>query len=196
MIFMMSIDVISSFIYKLFVYVHSRLTFYEFITILLTILGFVSAVYQFCFQMEKNRQEHADSNQRNWFISVIVLPYINEINRFYSDLISNMETDFSTIKDSDNRGLLLLAEKQAERKEEINAFFDHFQSLIKSFDVDLYDKISDVVLQLEDDVTTILSDYFFQTCEISSNTLRREILKNKKDVISILYNWKGKPQSS
>ena len=81
-----------------------------------------------------------------------------------------------------------LAEKQAMRKEQINAFFDHLQALVKSFDIDISMKIGDIVMNLEDKVVVLLMKHKFEMGEsFDSSTIRRYLLMNKKDIITTLY---------
>lgn len=42
-------------------------------------------------------------------------------------------------------------------------------------------------MDLEDCVTIILSDIYFDINSLSSTQIRRELLLNKKDIISLLY---------
>lgn len=46
---------------------------------LLTILGFGLAWWQFKIQSEENRKSQKNQNEKNWYISVIVIPQLNGI---------------------------------------------------------------------------------------------------------------------
>lgn len=164
------------------------LSFNEIITLFLAIIGVIVAIYQFRKQMIKNREEQRTANRENWFLSVIVLPQIDGINSFYKELIDDIFNDASELKLVANVDFTLLSEKQAVRKEQINAFFDHLQSLIRSYDFSLARKIANEVENLEDEVTLILSDYFFSINFDSNNEIRRRLLLNKKDIITLLYS--------
>ena len=84
--------------------------------------------------------------------------------------------------------MVKLSQMQADEKDEINAFFDHLQSLVKSYDIDLSIRMSEIVLDLEDCVTIILSDCFFDIISFSPTEIRRKLLLNKKDIIALLYS--------
>lgn len=162
------------------------LTFYEVLTILLSVIGVLVAVIQFKKQMAKNREQNLKTNERNWYLSVIVLPQIGAINEFYRDLINDVISDKDVLQPSSDTYLVQLSEKQAVRKEQINAFFDHIQSLIRSFDFDLSQKIASEVEGLENVVTIILEESFIDNLCIN-NEVRRRLLFTKKNIISILY---------
>lgn len=104
------------------------LSFNEVITLLLAILSVAIAIYQFNKQMRKNREEQKVANKKNWFLSVIVLPQIEDVNAFYKKIIEDVLSDMLILQPGNSGNIILLSEKQAERKEQINAFFDHLQS--------------------------------------------------------------------
>ena len=152
------------------------LSFNEVITLLLAILSVAIAIYQFNKQMRKNREEQKVANKKNWFLSVIVLPQIEDV---LSDML--------ILQPGNSGNIILLSEKQAERKEQINAFFDHLQSLVRSFDISLSRRIADEVEKLEDEVTTMLGDFYFNIDNPTRHEIRRRLLLSKKNVISLLY---------
>lgn len=162
------------------------LTLYELLTISLSIIGVVVAIYQFKRQMKKNREQSMQANEKNWYISVIVLPQIGAINEFYRNLINDIISDKNLLQPSSKKYFIELSEKQAIRKEQINAFFDHIQSLIRSFDSKLSQKIASQVEELEN-VVTIILDESFKDNSCINNEVRRRLLLTKKNIISILY---------
>ena len=163
------------------------MTLNEVITLLLAVTSVIVAVVQFKKQMTKNREEQKNANIKNWFLSVIVLPQIEGINMFYLKLIEDVLEDISIFPSVASNNFVLLSEKQAVRKEQINAFFDHLQSLIRSFDIPLSQKIAIEVQNLEDEVTIILAGCFGRRL-YTKDEIRRRLLLNKKDIIAILYS--------
>ena len=161
------------------------LSFNEVITLLLAVLSV--AIYQFNKQMSKNREEQKVANKKNWFLSVIVLPQIEAVNAFYKKIIEDVLSDMSILQPGNLGNIILLSEKQAERKEQINAFFDHLQSLVRSFDISLSRRITDEVEKLEDEVTVMLGDFYFNIDNPTRHEIRRRLLLSKKNVISLLY---------
>lgn len=170
-----------------------HLTFNELLTLFVAIIGLivaisglVVAIRQFRKQMDKNREEQKQSNETNWYLTIIVQPQIEAINEFYKQLIDDLLLDIQispdtiTYKD--------LAEKQAIRKEQINAFFDHLQALVASFDIVVSLKIADIVMNLEDKVVKLLMKHQFGAVDSSDfSSIRRYLLLNKKDIITTLY---------
>ena len=165
-----------------------HLSFNEVITILLSVAGIGLAIYQFILQMKKNREEQISANRKNWYLTVIVVPQLDSINQFYHALIDKLIDDIQSLNGSTPNDLVKLSQMQADEKDEINAFFDHLQSLVKSYDIDLSIRMSEIVLDLEDCVTIILSDCFFDIISFSPTEIRRKLLLNKKDIIALLYS--------
>lgn len=164
-----------------------HLSFNEVLTLFLSIVGICVAIYQFIRQMNKNREEQLSANRKNWYLTVIVVPQLESINLFYHTLIDKLIADIQFLNNANSKNLVQLSQTQADIKDEINAFFDHLQSLVKSYDIGLSRRMSDVVLDLEDCVTIILSDCFFDITSFSTTEIRRKLLLNKKDIISLLY---------
>lgn len=164
-----------------------KLSFNDILTFVFTIIGIIIAIYQFKKQMTKNREEQKLANIKNWYLTVIVIPQLESINSFYSKLIDNLIENVDELNRIGEKDLAVLSQMQADRKDDINAFFDHLQSLIKSFDIELSKKLSYKIMDLEDCVTIILSDIYFDINSLSSTQIRRELLLNKKDIISLLY---------
>lgn len=157
----------------------------EILTLLIAIIGAVIAVCQFRKQMEKNRELQTEQNKNNWYLSVIVIPQIQLINDFYRTLIHDLLNDISRPIPS----IVDLGTVQSIRKEQINAFFEHVLSLVSSFDQELSNELSSKVQDLEDDVTIFLNRFFVNddiTIYFQSD-IRRKLLENKKEIISLLY---------
>lgn len=171
----------------------SEFSLNEILTLLIAFIGIVIAIYQFRKQMGKNRELQTEQNKNNWYLSVIVIPQIQLINDFYRTLIHDLLED--TSRPIPN--IVELGTLQSIRKEQINAFFEHMLSLVSSFDQELSNELSLKVQDLEDDVTKFLN-IFFTGNDITiyfQSDIRRKLLENKKEIISLLY-LKTNPERS
>lgn len=157
----------------------------EILTLLIAGFGVYVAISQFKKQMKKNRELQAEANKINWYLSVIVVPQIQLINDFYRSLIDELLLNISNpITD-----LIQLATLQSQRKDQINAFFEHLLSLVSSYDQALSNELASKVQNLEDDVTSFLSQKYegeIDDCNYQSD-VRRKLLENKKEIINLLY---------
>lgn len=147
----------------------------EAITILCTIIGFIVAIWQY----KKNLKS-------TWFLNVIVLPQLQQINEFYLKIIKNLQADKESISehksDAHDQYVLFLASLKEQRKEEVNNFFDHIIVLVKSYDLELGKSLFNKVMELEDIYVTIIDEYSNET--FTNERIR--ILDNKQQFISLL----------
>ena len=130
--------------------------------------------------------QYKSSKKDTWFLNVIVLPQLPPIKDFYLDLLKNLPKDKDEIvtKRQASYDIFIdeLAKKKKKRKDEINNFFDHIIALVRSYDKSLGDKVSDVVMKLEDEYVKIL-DCYKDNEEVNE---RERILANEQELLSTL----------
>ena len=174
------------------------LSFNEVLTLVLATAAFIIAYKQFRHEMQLSRtqsQEAIDNEkkvkQREWYLTVIVYPRIESINNFYKDYIENLINNIGGIRNnillSDLDMLTFQSTIIADSKERIYSFFDHLEFLVRPFDEELSEKIADKAMDLEDS-TSKLIEYYLKNQDESLEEIRRLILLNKIDVISLLYD--------
>lgn len=54
----------------------------------LTAIGLWGAYYQFTKQNQENRRLQKEQNEKNWYISVIVIPQLSSINSMFEEGVS------------------------------------------------------------------------------------------------------------
>ena len=163
-----------------------QLSLGETLTIIFTIAAACIAIVQY-----------KSSKKDTWFLNVIVLPQLEPIKQFYLQLLNNsLRKDREDIdkkrKESYDNFIDELALLQKKRKDEINDFFDHIIALVRSYDKDLGDKVSDVVMRLEDTYVQVLECY-----KDNTNVNEREkILANEQELLSTLNSAMTKKKGS
>ena len=174
------------------------LSFNEILTLFLAIAAFIIAYKQFRHEMRLSRTQSQEAinnekkvKQREWYLTVIVYPQIESINNFYKDYIEKLIDNIGRIRNnillSDLDMLTVQSTIIADSKERIYSFFDHLEFLVRPFDEELSEKIADKAMDLEDS-TSKLIEYYFKKQDESLEEIRRLILLNKIDVISLLYD--------
>lgn len=151
----------------------------DIVNTIVAILAFIFAVYQFIKQNKENRETTIDQNKKNWYLSVLVIPYLERTNTFFEDLVESLKNLKTT---QININLILRAKEQMSYKEKIGAFFAPLEASIASYDQTLRQDISDLGLALQDEVTKLLSD-----TNIEPSELERRIMEYKGNLIGILY---------
>lgn len=172
------------------------LTLNEILTLVLTIVGVWVAICQFRNEMRKNRNETINAineqkkeRKRDWLLNVIIHPQIEEINLFYKEFIEKVCNDVNELRVDRKKRVQVLAKQariNADRQEQIHAFFDHLDPLIQPFDEKLSGKINDQVMDLED-MTSKLIEHYMKVDE-PLYEIRRMLLLNKVNIIQLLYN--------
>lgn len=154
---------------------------------LITLIGICIAIWQFRKQMIETRNTTTKNNKLNWFLNVIVLPQLNPINDFYKELITIIIADKSLLNEKrdecdETDFMVELAAVKQSRKTKINDFYDHFVSLIKSYNTEMARNVSAEIMELEDIVTALLDD----SNSLNEEKIRRDILQNKQRIIGLL----------
>lgn len=154
----------------------------DFIGNLLTILGFILAWWQFKKQSEENRKSQKNQNEKNWYISVIVIPQLNGINIFFEELEKGVFRSYTDLHQK--KDYIKQAQFQRANKEMISSSLTHFQQMVVSFDDQLGHKISELVEQLQDCVTEITES----SANLTKADIRGKLLEFKGKLISELFN--------
>lgn len=150
----------------------------DILNILIAIFGFCFAIYQFIHQNTENRKTIIDQNNKNWYLSVLVIPYLDRINAFFDELVNSVK---ELEKSMDNTDLILRAKNQMVNKEKVGAFFVPIEASLASYDDSIRELVSNLGLSLQDEVTNLIGESFEPT-EIESR-----IMAFKGTLIGILY---------
>ncbi|MBE6273356.1 MAG: hypothetical protein E7097_05660 [Bacteroides sp.] len=170
----------------------------DFLTLLLSCAGFFIVLCQFRHEMKLSRKQSKEASdkdikvkEREWYLSVIVQPQIDSINEFYKELIEKVSNDVENIRDniylSEMDILVCQSKIIADNQEYIYSFFDHLETLVQPFDEKLSMSIVDEAMDLEDR-TSKLIEYYLKNKDESLGDIRRLLLLNKVNVISLLYD--------
>ena len=154
----------------------------DFLGNLLTILGFILAWWQFKKQSEENRKSQKNQNEKNWYISVIVIPQLNGINNLFEDLVEKVFYSYTDLHQK--KDYIKQAQFQRANKEIISSSLTHFQQMVVSFDDQLGHKISEMVDKLQDCVTKITES----SDNLTKADIRGKILEFKGELISEVFN--------
>lgn len=154
-------------------------SFMDVLSVIIAILGFVFAIYQFIHQNIENRKTTIDQNNKNWYLSVLVIPYLDRINAFFDELVYSIK---ELKKGMDNTDLILRAKEQYDKKEKVSAFFTPIEATLASYDDSIRECVSNLGLSLQDEVTNIISEASIEPTEIENR-----IMEFKGKLIGVLY---------
>ena len=149
-------------------------------------LSILFAIYQFRKQMALSRQEHIDSQKETWFLNVIVLPQLPEIKGFYKSLSKNVLKHRTKLRSLHGASPFILGRMGTYKIIELNKvqeFFDNLKPLVKSYDADMWIRIIDIELDLQDICTELVESYE----DVTKDTdVASRILNNEQGLILLL----------
>ena len=153
---------------------------------LLTMIGFIVAVWQFIGQMKKDRENRQKENKTTWFLDVIVLPHLDRLHEFYQKLIMSISDKKEVLNSNKNsmthdKFIEQRAKMQSEIKKEISVFFDFLSPLVCSCSKDLGTDLLMVKNNLQDDLTK-----FLEREDSQLSIIPIKILENKQELLQIL----------
>lgn len=156
---------------------------------IIALLAFAFAVYQFKKQLAIAREDREVHQREEWFLQVIVLPHLKDIDKFYSDLITEMKNECDGLRNL-NEELLRPEEITAikanairDNQTMINKFFDELEPLVRAYDNNIGQSVADLTLALHDECTEILDDY---SNDDRVDNIRSVLLSNKQRLLSLL----------
>lgn len=151
----------------------------DILSVIVAIAGVVLAICQFRRQNILNRETTIDQNNKNWYLTALVIPYLDRINVFFDGIVASIKELKSGMN---NTNLFLRAKEQRNYNEQISAFFSPIEATMSSYDQGLCESISALGLSLQDEVTKIISD-----ANVTSAEIERKIMHFKGELIGILY---------
>lgn len=151
----------------------------DILSVIVAIVGVVLAICQFRRQNTLNRKTTIDQNNKNWYLTALVIPYLDRINFFFDGLVASIKDLKSGM---DNTDLLLRAKEQRNYNDQISAFFSPIEATFSSYDQVLCKSISALGLLLQDEVTNVISD-----ANVTPADIERRIMNYKGKLIGILY---------
>lgn len=146
---------------------------------LIAALGFGFAIYQFKKQNEDNRVSTAEQNNKNWYLSVLVIPQLERINNYFDETVSALKELKENMNFDD---LLLRAQEQGRQKDNVSAFLAPLEASISSYDNALREKISELEMSLQDEITNLIGD-----ANVEPTDLERRVMEFKGKLIGLLY---------
>lgn len=155
----------------------------------IALLAFAFAIYQFRKQLAIAREDRELHQREEWFLQVIVLPHLENIDEFYSDLINEVSNECGGLRNLNTTILrqedIVAHKANAIRDNQvmINKFFDELEPLVRAYDNNLGQSVADLTLELHDECSDILDDY---TNNERVENIRSILLHHKQRLLSLL----------
>ena len=75
-----------------------ELPIFDLIDVVLTVIALVLGFWQFIKQSRENRKQQREQNEKNWYVSVIVLPQLDSINKMFDTLVDKTNDSYQELK--------------------------------------------------------------------------------------------------
>lgn len=154
---------------------------------LIALLAFLAGILTFAYQMKRSREEQAVRQKETWYLEIIVKPKLDAINKFYKELASKMCDIVEDFKSRESTTTIKLLRK--EKRNSITKLFNYVSDeldplavLVKSYSIDLGNKVSSAETHLQDQISTIINKYE----EYDLDRIKRVILEQNQIMIMIL----------
>lgn len=155
----------------------------------IALLAFAFAIFQFRKQLAIAREDRELHQREEWFLQVIVLPHLENIDEFYSNLINEVSNECAGLRNLDTTILrqedIVAHKANAIRDNQvmINKFFDELEPLVRAYDNNLGQSVADLTLELHDECSDILDDYINNE---RVENIRSILLHHKQRLLSLL----------
>ena len=152
---------------------------------IINIIVFIFAIIQFNKQMKANRNTNSETQKYNWYLNIIVLPQLSNIQSTYDELSDTIYKEIDHLKNigSNAENPKHIVESKEICKELINSkLYDTIVPLVRSYNNKLGNSVSNIIMELEDICTTNLDQYNSK----AAISIKAQVLRNKELLITTL----------
>lgn len=162
----------------------SYANFISTIAIIITLITFIIQSWS----ANKDRKKEI---KQNWFMSVIIQPNLDNIDKFYNQVSQSISSNISVLKRATDGRFIPRQKARANRalRNLRNDFFDDFVTIVQSYDKSLATSINITINDLQDLCSQQIDNYL----NADTYSLKKRIYENRAALISLLYEGiKGK----
>ena len=137
----------------------------------------------FIVQNRHARQEQRRTINENWYLTIILQPYMEELDEFYKKEAQQLENQINLLKEQQGKKTIEKAKAIKVLRDIKNDFFNHFILMVQGYDVNIAQEAENILNELID----LISDRIDQYDNDSMVDNKRLIFENKAKLINILY---------
>lgn len=148
-------------------------------------LAIILTIAIFIRQNYINNKDRKKETKKNWYMSVIIQPNLNNIDKFYNQIHQRINNNINTLKGITDGRFIQRQKARANRtlRDLRNDFLDNFVTIVQSYDKSLATKINKTINDLQDLCSQQIDNY--SNTDISQ--IKKKIYKNRASLISLLY---------
>lgn len=132
-----------------------------------------------------NNRDRKKETKKNWYMSVIIQPNLNNIDSFYIKIQQRINNNINMLKGITDGRFIPRQKAKANRalRNLRNDFFDDFVTIVQSYDTTLATKINKTINDLQDLCSKEIDNYI----DANIPQIKKKIYENRASLISLLY---------
>lgn len=137
----------------------------------------------FIIQSRQSRKEQRRTIKENWYLSIILQPNMEELDKFYKEEAEELERQINRLKGHHSRETIEKAKSIKVLRNRKNDFFNHFILMIQGYDVNIAQKAEDILNELTDLYSESIDHY----ASVDIPDKKRQVYENKAKLINALF---------
>lgn len=157
----------------------------DFYANVISTLAIILTIAIFIRQNYINNKDRKKETKKNWYMSVIIQPNLNNIDKFYNQIHQRINNNINALKGITDGRFIQRQKARANRtlRDLRNDFLDNFVTIVQSYDKSLATKINKTINDLQDLCSQQIDNY--SNTDISQ--IKKKIYENRASLISLLY---------
>ena len=157
----------------------------DFYANVISTLAIILTIAIFIRQNYINNKDRKKETKKNWYMSVIIQPNLNNIDKFYNQIHQRINNNINALKGITDGRFIQRQKARANRtlRDLRNDFLDNFVTIVQSYDKSLATKINKTINDLQDLCSQQIDNYL--NTDISQ--IKKKIYENRASLISLLY---------
>ena len=137
----------------------------------------------FIIQTKQARKEQRRTIKENWYLTIILQPNMEELEKFYAEEANQLEVQINKLKGRHGKETTEKAKSIKQLRDLKNEFFNHFILMIQGYDIKIAQDAEDILNELAD-LNSHCIDHYKRVSIVDS---KREVFENKAKLINALY---------
>lgn len=137
----------------------------------------------FIFQTRQARKEQRRTINENWYLSIILHPNMDELDKFYKEEANQLEAQINKLKGRHGKETTEKAKSIKLLRDLKNDFFNHFILMVQGYDVNIAQNAENILNELTDLNSECIDHYN----RVNIADSKRLVFENKAKLINALY---------
>ena len=137
----------------------------------------------FIIQTKQARKEQRKTVKENWFLTIVLQPNMEELDKYYKDEATQLETQINRLRGRHGKETTEKAKSIKILRDLKNDFFNHFILMVQGYDVNIAQEAENILNELADLNSRCIDHY----SRVSLTDCKRKVFENKAKLINALF---------